>query len=95
MKARGRVYLETPVKHDARVFDVASKTIHTSLGIRGYCFSALISHESMYFKNNQMLEFCCCSLGFRGGSGSEDTDSFAANSESRFPSPKTGEEESN
>ena len=35
MKARGRVYLETPVKHDARVFDVASKTIHTSLVIRG------------------------------------------------------------
>ena len=63
MKARGRRYLETPVKHDARVFDVASKTIHTSLGIRGYCFSALISHESMYFKNNVMLEFCCCSLG--------------------------------
>ena len=35
MKARGRRYLETPVKHDARVFDVASKTIHTSLVIRG------------------------------------------------------------
>ena len=49
--------LETPVKHDARVFDVASKTVQTSLGITGYCFSALISHESMYFKNNQMLEF--------------------------------------
>ena len=27
--------LETPVKHDAQVFDVASKTIHTSLVIRG------------------------------------------------------------
>ena len=26
--------LETSVKHDARVFDVASKTIHTSLVIR-------------------------------------------------------------
>ena len=43
MKARGhrpRAFivskcLETPVKHDARVFDVASKTIHTSLVIRG------------------------------------------------------------
>ena len=66
MKARGhrpRAFivlrcLETPVKHDTRVFDVASKTIHTSLVIRGYCFSALISHESMYFKNNQRLEFC-------------------------------------
>ena len=38
MKARGRRpiafivsrCLETPVKHDARVFDMASKTIHTS-----------------------------------------------------------------
>ena len=61
MKARGRRpsafivsrCLETPVKHDVRVFDMASKTIHTSLVIRGYCFSALISHEIMYFKNNQ------------------------------------------
>ena len=32
---------------------MASKTIHTSLVIRGYCFGALISHESMYFKNNK------------------------------------------
>ena len=56
MKARGRRpsafivlrCLETPVKHDARVFDMASKTIHTSLVIRGYCFSALISHEIVY-----------------------------------------------
>ena len=63
MKARGRRpsafilsrCLDTPVKHDARVFDMASKTIHTSLVIRRYCFSALISHESMYFKNNQKL----------------------------------------
>ena len=39
---------ETPVKHDARVFDMAFKTVHTSLVIRGYCFSALISHEIMY-----------------------------------------------
>ena len=43
MKARGRRpsaficsrCLETPVKHDARLFDVASKTIHTSFVIRG------------------------------------------------------------
>ena len=43
MKARGRRpsafivsrCLETPVKDDARVFDVAFKTIHTSLVIRG------------------------------------------------------------
>ena len=63
MKARGRTpsafivsrCLETPVKHDARVFDMASKTIHTSLVTRRYCFSALISHESMYFKNNQSV----------------------------------------
>ena len=41
------------VKHDARVFDMASKTIHTSLVIRGYCFSALISHEIMSLKNNR------------------------------------------
>ena len=31
------------------------KTIHTSLVIRGYCFGALISHESMYFKNNKNM----------------------------------------
>ena len=37
---------ETPVKHE--VFDMAFKTVHTSLIIRGYCFSALISHEIMY-----------------------------------------------
>jgi len=57
MKARGRRpsdfmvsrCLEIPVKHNARVVNTASKTIHTSLVIRGYCFSALISHESMYF----------------------------------------------
>ena len=41
------------VKHDARVLDMASKTIRPSLVIRGYCFIALISHESMYFKNHQ------------------------------------------
>ena len=45
--------LETPVKHDARVFDMASKTIHTSLAVRGYCFSALISHEIMSLTINQ------------------------------------------
>ena len=63
MKARGRRprafivsrCLETTVKHDARVFDFASKTIHTSLVIKGHCFSALISHEIMYFNNNQKM----------------------------------------
>jgi len=46
---------ETSVKDDARVFDIASKTIHTSLVISGYCFKALISHEIMYFKDNQRV----------------------------------------
>ena len=45
--------LETAVKHDGQVFDMASKTIHTSLVISGYCFSALISHEIMSLKNNR------------------------------------------
>ena len=63
MKARGRrpstfiisSCLETLVKHGTRVFDMASNTIHASLVIRGYCFSALISHEIMYLKNNQKV----------------------------------------
>ena len=46
MKARGRRpsafivsrCLETPVKHDARVFDMASKTIHTSFSNEGVLF---------------------------------------------------------
>ena len=61
MKARGRrpsafivsSCLETPFRHDVRAFNMASKTIHASLVIRGYCFSALISHEIMYLKNKQ------------------------------------------
>ena len=100
MKARGRrpsafIFsrcLETPVKHDARVFDIASKTIHTSLVIRGYCFSALISHEIMYFKNNQnvgnLLLFVVSHVVVKMA------ESFATNTVSRFRSPKTGEEES-
>ena len=35
------------MKHEAQVFDMASKCNHFSLVIRGYCFSALISHEIM------------------------------------------------
>ena len=35
------------MKPEARVFDMASKSIHTSLVNRGYCFSALISHVIM------------------------------------------------
>ena len=58
MKVRGRwpsaffvsSCLEAPVKHDARVINMASKTIHASLVIRGYCFSAVISNEIMYLK---------------------------------------------
>ena len=61
MKARGRrpsafivsSCLETPFRHDVRAFNTASKTIHASLVIRGYCFSALISHEITYLKNKQ------------------------------------------
>ena len=84
--------LETPVKHDARVFDMASKTIHTYLVIRGYCFRALISHESMYFKNNQnvgiLLLFVVTHVVVKMA------ESFAGYNESRFRSPKTGKEES-
>ena len=99
MKARGRrprsafivsSCLETAVKHDARVFDMASKTIHAALVIRGYCFSAGISHKIMYLKNNpnvgNLLLFVVNHVGV--------TESFAENTESRFRSPRTGEEES-
>ena len=95
MKARGRRpsafivsrCLETPVKHDARVsFDLASKTIHTSLVIRGDCFCALISHEIMYFNNNQnvgiLLLFVVSHVVVKMA------ESFAANTESRFRFPK-------
>ena len=47
--------LETPLKHDARVFDLASKNFRTSAVIRVYCFSALISHEIMYLRNNLVV----------------------------------------
>ena len=71
---------------------MASKTIHTSLVIRGYCFSALVSHESMYFKNNQnagiLLLFVVSHVVVKMAQ------SFAVNNEIRFHSPKTGEEES-
>ena len=69
---------------------MASKTIHTSLAIRGYCFSALISHEVMYFKNNQNVGNL---LLFRVVSHVvvKMAESFAANIVSRFRSPKPGE----
>ena len=74
--------LETAVKHDAQVFDMASKTIHTSLVIRGYCFSALISHEIMSLKNNRnvgnLLLFVVNHVGVKMA------ESLAANTESRF-----------
>ena len=61
---------------------MASKTIHTSLVIRGYCFSALISHESMYFKNNQnagtLLLFTVSHVVVKMA------ESFATDNESRF-----------
>lgn len=46
----GSMCLDSPVKRDAQVFDMACKTIHTSVVIREYCFSALIFHENMYLK---------------------------------------------
>ena len=71
---------------------MASKTIHTSLLIRGYCFSALISHES---SNILKIIRCWNFVVVRSKScGSEDTESFAVNNRSRFHSPKTGKEES-
>ena len=79
--------LETPVKHDAQVFDLASKIIHTSLVIRGYRFSASISLEIMYFNNNQNVGILLLFVV-------SHVRAFAANTESRFRFPKTGEEES-
>ena len=35
---------------------MASKSIHTSLVVRGYCFSALISHEYMCLKKKNQNE---------------------------------------
>ena len=70
---------------------MASKTIHTSLVIRGYCFSALISHETMYYKNNQNVGILL--LFVVSHEVVKMAESFAANNESRFLSPKTGEEE--
>ena len=71
---------------------MASKSIHTSLVIREYCFGALISHESMYFKNNKnvgiLLLFIASHVVVK------TAESFAANNESHFRSPKTEEEES-
>ena len=80
--------LETAVKHDAQVFDMASKTIHTSLVIRGYCFSALISHEIMSLKNNRnvgnLLLFVVNHVGVKMA------ESFAANAERDFVLQKPG-----
>ena len=73
---------------------MASKTIHSSLVIRGYCFSALISHESTYFKYHQnvgiLLLFVVNLVVLKMA------ESFAAiaNNENLLLSPKTGEEES-
>ena len=73
---------------------MASKTIHSSLVIRGYCFSALISHESTYFKYHQnvgiLLLFVVNLVVLKMA------ESFAAiaNNENLLLSSKTGEEES-
>ena len=73
---------------------MASETIHTSLVIRGYCFSALISHEIMYFKNNQNVGNFFKLFRVVSHVVVKMAESFAANTASRFRSPKTGEEES-
>ena len=62
------------------------------LVIRGYCFSALISHEIIYFKNNQNVGNLLMFVVSHGGV--KITESFAVNTESHFPSPKSWEEES-
>ena len=71
---------------------LASKTIHASLVIRGYRFSALISHEITYVKNIQnvgnLLLFVVISHV-----GEKLVESFAANIISCFHSLKTVEEE--
>ena len=81
-----------PRSNTTQVFDMASKTIHTSLVIRGYCFSGLISRESMYFKYHKnvgvLLLFSVSHVVVKMA------ESFAANNESGFRSPKTGEDES-
>ena len=66
---------------------MASETIHTSLVIKGYCFSAPISHEIMYLKNNHNVEILLFLSVSHGGV-------FCSEYRSRFCSPKTGEEES-
>ena len=75
--------LEPLMKHEARVFDTAPKTIHTSLVIRGYCFSALISHEIMCLDNNQnegnLLLFVVSHMRVKM------TETFAANTVSHYP----------
>ena len=38
---------------EVRDYDIASKSIHNSLAIRGYCFSALISLKNMCLNNSQ------------------------------------------
>ena len=66
--------------------------MHTSLVIRGHFFSALISHEIMCFNNNQNVGILL--LFVKSQVVVKRAESFAANTESRFRFPKTGEEES-
>ena len=70
---------------------MTSQTIHTSLIIRGYCFSALIPYGIMYFKNNQNVGNLL--LFVVNHEGVKTAESFAENTESRFCSPKTREQE--
>ena len=100
MKARGRRpsafivsrCLETPVKHDARVFDMASKTIHTSLVVEGVLFQCSdFPWDYVFKKQSKCGKFVvvrCKSCG------SEDGGVFCSECRTRFRSPKTWEEES-
>ena len=71
---------------------MASKSIQASSVIRGYCFSALISHEIMCLNNNQNVGNLLLFVASHGGV--KMMESFAADTVSRFCCPKTGEEES-
>ena len=69
-------------------YDIVSKSIHNSLAIRGYCFSALISLKSMCLNNSQnvgnlpLIVFSHVVVKM--------TESFAANTVSHFRCPKQG-----
>ena len=97
MKARGRRpsafivsrCLELLMKPYAQIFIWLLKSIHTSLVISGYCFSALISHDIACLNNNQNVGNLLLFVVSYGGV--KITESLAANTISRFHCPKTQE----